>query len=92
MKISPPLNTFDRIGVAVVACFGACLGWEISTADDIILTPTLALIFPGFEVGTAALKFVGRNIVGIVFGVANGGIYGLVLYCWNQLASRILNQ
>jgi hypothetical protein len=89
MKPSPPLSTFDRIGVAVVAPLGACLGWEISTANDIVLTPTLALFFPGPVVGFALSRFAGRNIVGIVSGVANGAIYGLVLYGWNRIANRI---
>jgi hypothetical protein len=86
MKSSTTLSTFDRIGVAVVALLGTCLGWGISTANDIVLTPTLAVLFPGSVVGFAVLKFVGRNIAGIVSGVANGGIYGLVLYGWNRIA------
>lgn len=88
MKSSPPLSTFDRIGVAVVAFLGTCLGWKISTANDIVFTLVLAVIFPGAVVGFAVLKFVGGNIVGIV-SVANGAIYGLVLYGWNRIANRI---
>jgi hypothetical protein len=46
MKSSTALSTFDRIGVAVVALLGTCLGWEITTATDIVLTPTLVLFLP----------------------------------------------
>jgi hypothetical protein len=80
MKTSPPLGTFDRIGVAVVALLGAGLGWGIATANDIVLTPMLALVFPGSVLGFAVSKSVGQNIVGIASGVANGAIYGLVWY------------
>ena len=89
MKTSKALSTFDRIGVAVVALLGTCLGWGITIANDIALTPTLAFIFPGSAIGFAASKIVGRNIAGIVSGAANGVIYGLLLYGWNRIANRI---
>jgi hypothetical protein len=87
MKTSPPLSTFDRIGVAVVALLGTCLGWEIATASDIHFTPMLAVIFPGALVGFAVSKFVGYTVAVIVSGLANGAIYGLLLYGWNRLAN-----
>ena len=89
MKASPPLSTFDRIGVAVVALLGTCLGFGIATVNDIAFTPTLALIFPGSVLGFAVSKFVCRNVAGIVSGVTNGAIHGLLLYGWNRLANRI---
>jgi hypothetical protein len=89
MKSSPPPSTSDRIGVAVVALLGICLGWEIVTTSDITFTPMLAVIFPGAVVGFAVAKFVGFNVAVIVSGVANGAIYGLLMYGWNRLANAV---
>src|SRR5580700_7576871 len=68
LKTSARLSTFDRIGVAVVAFLGACLGcsaWETANANDMSFPPAVAVILPGAVIGFAAAKFVGRNIVGI---------------------------
>jgi hypothetical protein len=89
METSTQLSAFDWIGVAVVALLGTCLGWEISTAKDIVLTPTLAVVFPGFAIGAAVSKIVGHNIVEVVSGLSNGAVYGLLLHEWNRVASRI---
>jgi hypothetical protein len=89
MKTSPPLNVFDRIGVAVVALLGICLGFGIATANDIHFNPMLAVIYPGSVVGLVASKFVGRNVAVIVSGLANGVIYGTVMYGWNRVANTI---
>jgi hypothetical protein len=88
-KNSDVLSTFDRIGVVVVALVGACLGWGIATASDIRFTPMLAVFLPGCAVGFVVSKFVGLKVAVIVSGVANGAIYGLVLYGWNRLANAI---
>jgi hypothetical protein len=89
MKTSPPLSTFDRIGVAVVSLFGTCLGWEIATTSDIHFTLMLAVIFPGTVIGFTVAKLVGLKVAVIVSGVANGAIYGLLMYGWNRLANRL---
>ena len=89
MKTSATLSRFDRIGVAVVALLGASLGWGIATASDIPFTPMLVLLVPGLAVGLAVVKFAGFKVAVIASGVANGVIYGLLLYGWNRLANRI---
>jgi hypothetical protein len=49
----------------------------------------LAVIFPGAVVGFAVAKLVGYTVAVIVSGLANGAIYGLLLYGWNRIANRI---
>jgi hypothetical protein len=93
MKTSATLSTFDRIGVAVVALLGTCLGseraLEISTAHNVSFTPVLAVIFPGAVIGFAISTFVGLTVTVIVSGLANGVIYGFLMYGWNRLANRL---
>lgn len=89
MGTSTQLSAFDRIGVAVVAFLGTLLGWEISNATDIVLAPTLAVVFPGFAIGVAVSKIVSHNILEMVSGLSNGVIYGLLLYEWDRVANRI---
>jgi hypothetical protein len=92
MKTSPPLSTFDRIGVAVVALPGSCLGWEglaIATANDVSSPPSITVILPGALIGFVMAHFVGIKVAGIASAVPNGAIYGLLMYGWNRFASRI---
>ena len=85
------LSTFDRVGVVFVAFLGTCLEWMIATTSDITFTPSLFLVFPypGLAIGVAVSRFGGPHTFVIVSAVANGAIYGLLLYAWDRLANKL---
>jgi len=83
------LTTFDRIGVAVVALLGAGIGLFLATANDVVLTPMLFVVFPGAAIGLAVSKLAGRSVGVIISGIANGGIYGALLYSCHRLANAV---
>jgi hypothetical protein len=85
------LDAIDRAGVVVVTILGIGLGLMIATASDVRLTPMLFVMFPGFGVGYLAFKMFGLTAGVVVTGVANGAIYGLLLYAWDRLANKLSN-
>lgn len=83
------LSTFDRIGIAVVAFLGACIG-SIATASDMTFSPPFVFLFPGLVVGFEVSKLGGPHTLEmVVSGVVNGAIYGYLLYGWDRLANSL---
>jgi len=89
MGKSVPLDAFDKLGVVVVTLLGTLLGWMIATASDTTLTPVLTIVFPGVAIGYVAFKLLGLPAAVALTGIANGAIYGLLLYLWDRLVNSL---
>src|ERR1051326_3556463 len=89
MRKSAPLDAFDELGVVVVTLLGTLLGWMIATTSDTTLTPMLIVLFPGVAIGYIAFKLLGLPAAVVLTGVANGAIYGLLLYSWDRLVNSL---
>ena len=89
MRKPGTLDAFDKVGVVVVTILGTCLGLLTAVASDIPLTPMLFIIFPGLAVGYVASKLFGLTVTVVLMAIANGAIYGLLLYAWDRLANEL---
>jgi hypothetical protein len=89
MRKPGTLDAFDKVGVVIVAILGAGIGLMIASGSDLRLTPMLVVLFPSVAVGHLAFKFFGLTVGIVVTGVANGAIYGLLLYAWDRLANKL---
>jgi hypothetical protein len=87
MRKPGTLDTFDKIGVAVVTILGTGLGLLMAVGSDIRLTPMFVVIFSGFAVGYVAFKLLGLAAGVVLTALANGAVYGLLLYAWDRLAN-----
>jgi uncharacterized membrane protein len=83
------LDAFDKIGVVVVTILGTGLGLLTALASDIRLTPMFVVMFPGLAVGYVAAKLFGFTAGVVSTALANGAVYGLLLYAWDRLADRL---
>jgi hypothetical protein len=83
------LSGFDKLGVVVVAFLGTVLGLMITMTSDTKLTPSLFVMFPGLAIGYIAFKLFGLATAVALTAVANGAIYGILLYSWDRLVNRI---
>ncbi len=89
MRKPGPLDAVDKLGVLVVTLLGTLLGWMIAMTSDIRLTPMLIVMFPGSAIGYAAFKPFGLSTTVALTGIANGAIYGLLLYSWDRLVNSL---
>jgi hypothetical protein len=85
------ISRFDRFGIAVVSTLGLGIGLLIASAYDIGITPTLAIIVPGMLIGVAFARVFGNPGAAIACGIANGVVYGLLLYGWYRVAGALQN-
>ena len=74
-----------------MSLFGVCIGLLIASASDVRITPTLVMIFPGILIGVAVVRFWGATAAVIACGMANGIVYGFLLYGWYRLAGALRN-
>jgi hypothetical protein len=63
----------------------------IASASDIGITPTLAIIVPGMLIGVAFAHVFGSPGATMACGIANGVVYGLLLYGWYRIADALRN-
>ena len=89
MRKPGTLDAFDKVGVAIVTILGTGLGLLIALASDTRLTPMLIVIFPGVAVGYLAFKLFGITAGVVLTALANGAIYGLLLYAWDRLCNTL---
>jgi len=83
-----PLDAFDKTGVAVVTILGTGIGSMVALGSDIPLIP-FVVICPGLAVGYPAAKIFGPTVSIVLTTIANGAIYGFLLYAWDRLANRL---
>ena len=83
------LDALDRAGVVIVTILGTCLGLLMALASDIRLTPMFVVMFPGLAVGYVAAKLFGFTAAVVLTALANGAVYGLLLYSWDRLCSKL---
>jgi hypothetical protein len=89
MRKPGTLDAFDKTGVVVVTILGTGLGLLIAVASDIPFKPRVIVMFPGLAVGCVACKLFGLTAGIVVTALANGTIYGLLLYAWDRLCNKL---
>lgn len=89
MRKPGTLDAVDRAGVVGVTILGTALGLLIAVASDIPLKPIVFVMFPGFAVGYVAAKLFGFTAAVVLTALANGAIYGLLLYSWDRLCNKL---
>jgi hypothetical protein len=88
---SRPLSTFDRVGVVIVALLGTCIGFFAALTTDTNFMG-LSIMSPGTLIGAGVASVLGLTAGICVSALANGAIFGLLLYSWDRMANALVDR
>jgi hypothetical protein len=91
MRKPGTLDTFDKTGVVVVTILGTGIGLIVALGSDVRLIP-FVVICPGLVIAYPAAKLFGPTVSIVLTAIANGAIYGFLLYAWDRLADKLSNK